>query len=90
MKTSRWFVTGLLLMFLVVGLSFTAQSGVKVGKAGKLKAVMPCPSGWKMVSGSYATGQYTCKPKKPKPIKCPGSSTYFETECSVGCLPPLK
>ncbi len=88
MKTFLWSVTVVVMTIALVGLGVQVQSGGgKLGKTpGKPKVVMPCPPGWHVVSGSYATGSYTCKPNKTKPFKCPGSSTYFEDECSVGCI----
>jgi len=45
-----------------------------------------CPQGWVLKSGSvnYKKGSFECVPKKQK-LQCPSGTTYYETECTIGC-----
>ncbi len=57
----------------------------------KIRLVLPkprCPQGWKLKPGSvdYKKGSFECVPVKPK-LNCPDGTTYFETDCSIGCQP---
>ena len=71
----------------------TAQAEVKVGvkqitqvQSAMIPAVLnPCPQGWHKKSGS-ANSAFTCVPNMPIPKpQCPSGTSYFETECTVGC-----
>jgi hypothetical protein len=68
-----------------------AQATVKVMGTIKIsaqaaKAVFhnPCPAGWHKKSGE-ANGAFSCVPNKPAPIQCPSGTSYYESECAVGC-----
>jgi len=63
--------------------TFTVYRKIRV-----VKPIYMCPQGWKLKPGSvdYKRGSFECVPVKPK-LNCPDGTTYFETDCSIGCQP---
>jgi hypothetical protein len=104
MKTFRWTVLVVIVMFFIVGLGFmawsksapqtpttqtTPQQPSPTVTASKYK----CPTGWhKKIGSQYPT--IVCAPDKPKqPMECPEGTEYYECVkdgqcCEVGCKVP--
>jgi hypothetical protein len=91
MKTLRRLIMVVLAIAFIGGMSAVVWSGTP--KYQKKKDFEPqvkvvCPIGWHKIT---APGELIkCVPDKPKPIKCPEGTIYYETECAVGCKAEIK
>lgn len=81
MKTLRWTILVVIVMFFIVGLGFMAWSGVTMSP--NVPKLMGCPDGW-YVKPNTSAGTFRCLPNEP-PMSCLDGWEKYWDGCMVGC-----